>query len=360
MANGVLLGSTSSTSSNSYLVTRAPRIRRLSRLCAGKDDSDESGETEDGGDVESARQQLELLMGRDDDTTDSDVSASPVSFSLEDFLSFCKGKLPPPDKVDVYNKHNLSNKDDDDTISTLMESLLPPPPPMSTMERARRLHEIQLLEQLEESDGFSEALWELWYSERGLHKQKILGMTDSLLSNPDTWQQCEQELRKLLEDAPSVTEDDDHRPGVYFVEAVNRLATLYFLQSRLEESYVMCRLVLHLKPWHFGALSGIVQVCIQMNNREEARYWAQQRLPTLAAGTSFPPFTENSNPGAAKNPRRIEWCKQAIRDARALIQRAETNTAKSLGKPEEYYFKKKKKTEAVIEEPLEDQDDAWQ
>ncbi|KAL3917968.1 MAG: hypothetical protein SGILL_004461 [Bacillariaceae sp.] len=333
-----------------------------------KSDSDES----EG--IESARQQLERLIGTADDENDSrrgsDSAAS--SFSLDDFLTACCSRLSPPDEEIFFSKENDGDDDEDDweeldDSAKLMESLLPAPPPMSTMERARRLHEIQLLEQLEHSDEASNDLWELWYSERGLRKQEILGATDSLLANPDTWDKCDDELRELVEDAPSVIEDDDRRPGIYFCEAINRLATLYFLQGRMKDSYTLCRLVLHLKPWHFGALSGIVQVCIGMSNREEARYWAQRRLPTLAAGTSFPPFTESSSSGAARNPRRSEWCQQAIRDARRLLNKAERNTARSLGEPEEYYTrtkKRKQRPDSVInqqaEEPMDNQEDAWQ
>jgi hypothetical protein len=286
-------------------------------------------------------------------------------------LSTCRDRFPSPD-----NEYSITGVDfpkdfdecyDNDDAARLMESLLPPPPPMSTMERARRLHEIQLLEQLEQSDDASEALWELFFSERGVHKQKLLGATDQLLANPETWKQCEEELRKLIEDARSVAEDDDRRPGVYFVEAVNRLATLYFLQGRLDDSYTLCRLVLHLKLWHFGALSGIVQVCIGLSHREEARFWAQKRMPTLVAGTSFPPFTEKRSNGAASNPRRIEWCRQAIRNARARLKKAERNTTKSMGAPEDYYYQAKKRNsppysvfDASVEEPTDGQENAWQ
>ena len=161
---------------------------------------------------------------------------------------------------------------------------------------------------------------------------------------------------------------------MYFVEAVNRLATLYFLQGRFDDSYNLCRVVLHLKPYHIGALSGIVQVCIGRGDREEARFWAQRRLPTLASGTSFPPFTRSTDGdgGAPRNPRRKKWCNQAINDAKKLLKIAEQNTSKSLGEPEDYYFQsQKRKTNRdnrtaisqnennTIGTDLQ-QDDAWQ
>jgi hypothetical protein len=122
-----------------------------------------------------------------------------------------------------------------------------------------------------------------------------------------------------------------------------------------------------LKLWHFGALSGIVQVCIGLSHREEARFWAQKRMPTLVAGTSFPPFTAKRSNGAASNPRRIEWCRQAIRNARARLKKAERNTTKSMGAPEDYYYQAKKRNsppysvfDASVEEPTDGQENAWQ
>jgi len=235
--------------------------------------------------------------------------------------------------------------------------LLPPPPPLSTMERARRLQEMVLLEKLKDGDEVSGELWELWYSERGPENQSRLAQTDSLLADPDSWSLCEKKLVRIIE---------DDRASIYFVEAANRLATLYFLQGRLEESYTLCRLVLQLKPWHFGALSGIVQVCIGRGNRNEARIWAQRRLPTLASGSSFPPFTTSTGEGGATlNPRRAEWCNRAVADAREMLQMAEEYTTKSLGEPEEYYSQKKKRRRSRNEDEANRLDtdtegDAWQ
>ena len=47
------------------------------------------------------------------------------------------------------------------------------------------------------------------------------------------------------------------------------MATILFLQGNYEESVELCLKVLDLKPWHFGALSGIVMCYSRLGNAEE-------------------------------------------------------------------------------------------
>jgi hypothetical protein len=284
--------------------------------------------------IESTRRQLESLI--------SEAKTPGRTFSIRSFLASCRSSIRTisaedgeDDDEHSNNDNNNDNNDDDDDDD--WKELLPPPPPMSSMERARRVQEMALLKSLCDSDEASSQLWNLWYSEKGPQKQTILAQTDDLLADPNSWDKCETELIRLI---------DEGEHGVYFVEAVNRLATLYFLMGRLEESYKLCRVVLHLKPWHVGALSGMVQVCIGLGQREEARFWAHRRLPTLAAGTSFPPFTDNDV--SPTNPRRQEWCDRAVADANELLKRAEQYTKKSLGRPEEYYYSSKKNRPSAL------------
>ncbi|EEC50652.1 predicted protein, partial [Phaeodactylum tricornutum CCAP 1055/1] len=88
-------------------------------------------------------------------------------------------------------------------------------------------------------------LWTLWYQERGVKAAAQLGEAEVLTGNPRGWIKAEAILRELISEY-----------GVYWTEPVNRLATLYYIQGRLEEAEVLCKIVLQLKPWHFGALSG--------------------------------------------------------------------------------------------------------
>ena len=134
--------------------------------------------------------------------------------------------------------------------------------------------------------------------------------------------------------------------GVYWVEPINRLATLLYMDGRLQESYKLCLVVLHLKPYHFGALSGIVAVCIGLGKREQARKWAEKRLPSLVASTSFPPFAKNG----PTNPRRAEWVQKAVQQAQESLSHLEFQTQKDFGRPEAYYKNKRAKPKLQAQE----------
>ena len=235
------------------------------------------------------------------------------------------------------------------SLSQLLESndflsFLPPPPPLSTIERDRRLAEIVFLKRLEDSDEARAELWNLWYSERGSTAQSRLQQTDQLLGDPTTWADCETKLVQLIDDF-----------GFYFVEPLNRLATLYFLQGKFQDSYKLCQIILKLKPWHFGALAGIVQVCLGMEDRNAARVWAEKRLPNIVTETSFSPFSAEAQP---VNPRRTEWVEEAVEKAKEMLKQAEKTTKQSLGKPEEYYNKPPSNTNQGLDKDGEA--DAWQ
>ena len=173
----------------------------------------------------------------------------------------------------------------------------------------------------------SSDLWALWYSERGATAKKKLEAADSLMGNPKTWKMSEQYLRELIDEY-----------GLYFVEPLNRLATLYYLQSKFEESYMLCVLILKIKPWHFGALAGITQVCIGLGDRDAAREWAEKRLPNMVAGDSFPPFATDG----PQNPRRKEWVDRQVAAAEKQLENLERATKKSFfGKPDAYISKER-------------------
>jgi hypothetical protein len=331
---------------------------------SGDSNSDQDGHADD---VESARQKLESLISMtteaDNDDRDGNkethdinfggVDRTATKFSLRELLD----SLPPPPSSDL------------DSIK------LPAAPPMSSIERLRRENEIILLQQLKNSDDASNELWNLWYSERGALGKKRLSETDVIMGNPQRWDECEALLVRLIDGSyqngggsdgdgtknidDRVDEYVDPRPGIYFVEAVNRLATLYFLQRRLDDSYKLCRIVLQLKPWHFGALSGIVQVCVALGNRDEARKWAERRLPSLVSGRSFPGAPINADIGP-KNPRRAEWCEIAEANARKLYFLAEENIVQGLGKPEDYYLDNYNDKSWDEKKGMDSDVDAWQ
>jgi hypothetical protein len=272
-----------------------------------------------GSDVENARQRLENLLsnpedgteennsnGKGDNNDDNKVANTPPSFS---FLKL------------------LSDYEDGADFSV---SSFPPPPPLSSIERDRRLCEIKLLECLVEDDDAVSELWNHWYSERGSAEKASLETIGEMFNTPEDWEDCERDLIEVVDEY-----------GIYFVEPLNLLATLYFLQGRLELSYKLCQLILIVKPYHIGALSGIVQVALGLRDPIASREWALKRLPSRA-----PP--ELSNDGASinqreevqqvENPRRVEWVERAVATAKELLDQADRRTKEDFfGKPETYY-----------------------
>lgn len=229
-------------------------------------------------DVEQVRRRLEAMMGAEGDNPRDDFG-SPVLHR----------------ERPLYHTGNA----------------LPEAPLLTAISKERRVAELQLLSRLHDSDEAMDELWSLWFSERGPYAaDELHDIEDLTAEGPRGWGEAEERLRDLI---------GEH--GVYFVEPVNRLATLLFLQGRLEESKELCATVLQVKPWHFGALSGIVMVCAGLGDPSSARQWAARRLPPIQpTGT---------------NKRRHEWVARAVNDATKSLLEAEKRVKKAFGEPDE-------------------------
>lgn len=284
------------------------------------------------------------LWASNDSENDEKEEAARVRKQLEFLLGEPSSLGAPTTSVDVDALMDPANED-------RIEELLPKQPPLTAAERDRRLAEIELLKELGDSDDALEKLWDLWFSERGATARQRLEQADRFLAGGQVLA-AEKMLKQMIQEY-----------GVYWVEPINRLATLLYMDGRLEESYQLCLVILHLRPYHFGALSGIVAVSIGLNKREQARRWAEKRLPSRVASSSFPPFSENG----PSNPRRIEWVRNAVKEAQEALSRLDYQTKKDLGRPEDYYKNKKspqKKETGPTGEPqsqlFDDDEDAWQ
>jgi hypothetical protein len=74
-----------------------------------------------------------------------------------------------------------------------------------------------------------------------------------------------------------------------WAEPANRLATLRYMEGEFEESVQLCLRVLRMKPWHFGASSGIVMCYAKLAEKansirqqplvDEANRWANEAMP---------------------------------------------------------------------------------
>mmetsp|Transcript_5979 Transcript_5979/g.17290 ORF Transcript_5979/g.17290 Transcript_5979/m.17290 type:complete len:150 (-) Transcript_5979:444-893(-) len=113
---------------------------------------------------------------------------------------------------------------------------------------------------------------------------------------------------------------DEHR--IHWAEPLNRLATLLYRRGRLDKSRALCQLVLAVKPWHFGALRGMVLVCVGMGDKDGARLWADRRLPPMQ------PIGNNS--------RRREWVNRLAMEASRELGRAEEMVLESFGERDDH------------------------
>jgi len=227
-----------------------------------------------------------------------------------------------------HRLETLINRDSDD-ITDQECSKINSPPLLSSMGREIRKAEISLIKELEDCDEASTQLWNLWYAERGPEATRELESIEKLMEDRREWREVERRLKALMK---------EH--SIYWVEPVNRLATLYYLEGRFEESKALCRVVLEQKPWHFGAISGIVMVCASLEQVLEARHWAAHRLPPIP-------------PEGTTNNRRSEWVKRAVDDAQNALLEEEERVRMAFGRQEHYEGKQQ---QAGIDE----QEDSWQ
>ena len=277
--------------------------RHISYLNEAKGDEDGPASF----DVESSRRQLENMFSNANDEADASLNRGETGDSEEETTKLSFSKI-----LSEYEKG----------VDFTLDSF-PKPPPLSSIERDRRLGEIKLLECLAESDDAVSELWNHWYSERGSSAKSRLEKLGELITDPKDWLECEKGLIEMVDEY-----------GIYFVEPVNLLATLYFLMGKLKVSYKLCEIILTLKPYHIGALSGIVQVSLGLNDVESTRKWAAKRMPR-ASTTDLEAIEDALQ---VDNPKRVDWVEKAVSVANDLLEQADQRTQEDFfGKPETYY-----------------------
>ena len=291
-------------------------------------------------------QDIERNNTRRDDSSGTDGLSFDVEYNrqrLENLLSSSKDGIKDDDK------NRMNNNDDNGTnsggpppilfskiISDYADGIdfslssFPSPPPLSSTERDRRLIEIKLLECLSEDDDAVSELWQHWYSERGSTAQSRIEEISEKFTDAD-FQECEKDLIEMIDEY-----------GIYFVAPVNLLATLYFMVGKLELSYKLCEIILVLKPYHIGALSGIVQVAIRLRDPDAARKWALKRLPSLASNADIAEadtsIFQREEIRQIENSRRTAWVETAVSQAKGLLEQADRRTKENFfGEPESYY-----------------------
>lgn len=273
-----------------------PRVKnRLSRarLFLSQKDLDDTDD-EHQFDMDAARRELECLVGVTGHPfrEENDFATNPWHSSTQ---------VPESTSIDSYDLIHAPMK---------VDLELPSPPPLTTIERERRDMEIRLLTDLAKGDEALTDLWNHWFQERGPKAAARLWKTEEMIAEgPHRYNDAERILRRLLDDF-----------GVHWVEPISRLATLHLMQGRLKEAEELYMIVLAVKPWHIGGLSGIVMALAGQKKNQDATTWAARRLPAFTPG--------------GHNHRRIIWSQKAAKAAQDALFDAEERLKDLYGAPD--------------------------
>ena len=116
------------------------------------------------------------------------------------------------------------------------------------------------------------SLWRLWHAERGPAAEQALDRATGLIQgNPE----------KAVDVLLALSEEHEG-----WAEPLNKLATIYYMQGKFEESAEMCKRVLALKPYHFACLSGLIMCYTRLQQPTLAKETAQRLArvsPSLGA-----------------------------------------------------------------------------
>lgn len=300
---------------------------------------------------------LHASSNGDDDGDKNDDGADPQSPSPDD------GAMADADldKQKLALESILSGSGDGDEISTDRAT------PVLTSARKQRLErEIELLRQLdpdhpdnnpEYSDLQNQELvmaqlWSLWYGERGPANEMKLREVEETLADPDRWQDAENSYLTLIREhcGGSGNDDDggDDRIDLSnWVEPANRLATLYFIMGRYSESRKWCERILNAKPWHVGALSGVVMVCMKMGDKDGVLKYSLMGLP---------------NYSVQMRGKRVEWVERNVKAAEANLRRLEEVNRKAYRETDESSRSRIsiEDVSVALEDEGGDNDSAWQ
>jgi tetratricopeptide (TPR) repeat protein len=108
-----------------------------------------------------------------------------------------------------------------------------------------------------EARSIEEQIWTAWFRTSDRVSTSLLDEGTVLMSQR-RWQEALDRFDQLVVRSPG------------FAEAWNKRATVHFLLGDLEESVVDIQRTLALEPRHFGALSGLGQIYLQLDQPEAA------------------------------------------------------------------------------------------
>lgn len=254
---------------------------------------------------------IDTALGATNSLNDDSFDIEAVRKRLESLVTTANNYYASSDKTNGWSTDALTSPLSEKVLEMIDNQFddfkLVAPYSLATIERERKEYEIELLGDLTNGDASIPKLSKLWFNERGKKAAEKLCKVDDLINiGPGGWEKAEIILSELL-----------HEFGVYWVEPCNYLATLYYIQGKWNAAERMCRLVLEMKPWHFGALSRIVLIHAALHDTESARRCAAARLPTYAP--------------IGPNRRRQQWVDDAVEHAKSTLCTLEKNLIKSFG-----------------------------
>ena len=117
------------------------------------------------------------------------------------------------------------------------------------------------------------ALWAVWFRADSPENNQALDEIRLLIGNRQIEAAINQ-ANRLINRAPG------------FAEAYNQRAIAWFVQGRFAESAEDCKRVLRINPYHIGAISGLAQCQLQLNQPHEA-------LRTLHRASKVQPYSQS-------------------------------------------------------------------
>jgi tetratricopeptide (TPR) repeat protein len=124
------------------------------------------------------------------------------------------------------------------------------------------------------------ALWAIWFRADGPENNALLQQVADL-NGRERYAEAVDKASGLIARAPK------------FAEAYNQRAIALYFQDKFAESAADCNKVLELNPYHFGALSGLVQCQMGMGQRLEA-------LKTCRRALKLQPYNQTLRDAVAK------------------------------------------------------------
>jgi tetratricopeptide (TPR) repeat protein len=133
------------------------------------------------------------------------------------------------------------------------------------MEDAPLLHE-RLRDESAFVRGFAEqGLWLLWSRSGDAEIDRLMALGSEAMQ-AGRHSEAIGTFSQIIEKKPE------------FAEGWNRRATVYYLAGQYDKSITDCHEVLKRNPRHFGALSGMGQIYVQLEDDENALHWYRRAL----------------------------------------------------------------------------------